>query len=380
MPALWHWKHLASSVSLPGASGNPGAFGLSCAHAERDRSNAPSSANPTLYYRNKVVFTHALEHKESRRALPAIGDEVRAAGPDRVGIAGREPDLLLGIAQEEPEVSVQHVERVLDIVVIVPGHLLSLRKLNLGNAKAGPRGVLGPALDLVEMGAVFYRFHGCAPFALNTLNQIDDEVREPLRIGEQRSARAVMGDAAAVEDQRVVRDAERYLGVLLDKDQRKGVFSDQSIEHFKERFNDERGESFERLVHQQERGIAHQRAADGEHLLLAAGDLVALVGAPLGQAREQVVDALERPAPGTGGDAEIFLDAERREDLAFLRYEADAEPRALVDRQARNRFLGKENFPRVESGMAHDGREQRGLAEAVSSQYVQSDALQINVL
>ena len=187
-----------------------------------------------------------------------------------------------------------------------------------------------------------------------------------------------MGDAAAVEDHRVVRDAERYLGVLLDEDQRKGVFSDQSIEHFKERFNDERGESFERLVHQQQRGIAHQRAADGEHLLLAAGDLVALVGAPLCQAREEVVDALERPAPGTGGDAEIFLDAERREDLAFLRYEADAEPRALVDRQARNRFLGKENFPRVESGMAHDGREQRGLADAVASQHGQRAALPQN--
>src|SRR2546430_953793 len=109
MPALWHWKHLASSVSLPGASGNPGAFGLSCAHAGRDRSNALSRANRMLDERNKVVFTDALQPWD-------------------------------------------------------------------------------------------------APFALNTLNQIDDEVREPLRIREQRSARAVMGDAAAVEDHRVVRD------------------------------------------------------------------------------------------------------------------------------------------------------------------------------
>src|SRR5216117_2818747 len=164
MPALWHWKHLASSVSLPGASGNPGAFGLSCAHAARDRSNAPSSANRMLDERNKVVFTDALQHEESRRTFPAIGDEVRAAGLDRVRVAGAEPDLLLGIAQEEPEVSLQHVERVLDIVVIVPGHLLSLRKLDLGNAKTGPRRVLGAALDFVEMGAVFHRFHGVLRF------------------------------------------------------------------------------------------------------------------------------------------------------------------------------------------------------------------------
>src|SRR6266480_3709551 len=375
MPALWHWKHLASSVSLPGASGNPGAFGLSCAHAGRDRSNAPSRANRTLDERHKVVFTDALQHEKGRRAVAAIGDEVRAAGLDRVRVAGAEPDLLLGIAQEEPQVSLQHVERVLDIVVIVPGHLLGLRELDLGNKKAGPRRVLGPALDFIEMAAVLYRFHGCAPFALNTLTQIDDKVREPLRIGEQRSARAVMGDAAAVEDHCVVGDAERYLGVLLDEDQRKGVFSDQSIEHFKERLNDERGESFERLVHQQQRGIAHQRAADGEHLLLAAGDLVALVGAPPREAREEVVYTIERPAAGTSGDAEIFLDAERREDLALLRHEADAQARALVDRQARNRFLGKENFPRGVSGMAHDGGEQGGLADAVAPQYSQRASL-----
>src|SRR6266480_233961 len=164
------------------------------------------------------------------------------------------------------------------------------------------------ALDTMQISSVSQQLRGLGTMTTDSLLR-DDEVRKPLRIGEQRIARAVMGDAAAVEDHRVVRDAERYLGVLLDENQRQGVFSDQSIEHFKERFNDERGESFERLVHQQQRGIAHQRAADGEHLLLAAGDLVALVGAPLCQAREEVVDALERPAPGTGGDAEIFLDA-----------------------------------------------------------------------
>src|SRR5256885_2122615 len=160
MPALWHWKHLASNVSLPGASGNPGAFGLSCAHAARDRSNAPSRASTTLDGRYKVVFTDALQHQESRRTLSAIDDQVRAAGLDRVRVAGAEPDLLLGIAQEEPEVSLQHVERVLDIVVIVPGHLLDLRKLDLGDAETRPRGVLGAALDFVEMTAILDRFHG----------------------------------------------------------------------------------------------------------------------------------------------------------------------------------------------------------------------------
>src|SRR2546426_12701446 len=160
MPALWHWKHLVSSVSLPGASGNPGACGFSCcASAARDRSNALSRANRMLDERNKVVFTDPLQHQESRRTLPAIGDEVRAARLDRVRVAGAEPNLLLGVAQEEPEVSLQHVERVLDIVVIVPGHLLGGGNLDLGDAETRPRGVLGPVLDLVEMTAILDRFH-----------------------------------------------------------------------------------------------------------------------------------------------------------------------------------------------------------------------------
>src|SRR5207302_2293326 len=161
MPALWHWKHLASSVSLPGASGNPGACGFGCcANAARDRSSAPSRASRALDERHKVVFTDALQHKESRRTFSAIGDQVRAARLDRVRVAGAEPDLLLGIAQEKPEVSLQHVERVLDIVVIVPGHLLGVGNLDLGDAETRPRSVLGPALDLVETVAVFHRFHG----------------------------------------------------------------------------------------------------------------------------------------------------------------------------------------------------------------------------
>ena len=36
MPGLWHWKHFATSVSFPGASGNPGGLGFCCATAFED--------------------------------------------------------------------------------------------------------------------------------------------------------------------------------------------------------------------------------------------------------------------------------------------------------------------------------------------------------
>ena len=40
--------------------------------------------------------------------------------------------------------------------------------------------------------------------------------------------------------------------------------------------------SLGRLVENEQVGIGHQRAADGEHLLFAAGELVPAVGKPFG--------------------------------------------------------------------------------------------------
>jgi hypothetical protein len=72
-------------------------------------------------------------------------------------------------------------------------------------------------------------------------------------------------------------------------------------------------EPFGRLVDQDHFGIGHQRPADGQHLLFAAGELVAPVRAALAQARKDFVDAVQRPVAarrcaGAFGD-EIFLDA-----------------------------------------------------------------------
>ena len=46
------------------------------------------------------------------------------------------------------------------------------------------------------------------------------------------------------------------------------------------------------------RGLSDERAADRQHLLLAAGELVAEIAAPLGEPRKHAVDALQRPRPG----------------------------------------------------------------------------------
>ena len=74
-------------------------------------------------------------------------------------------------------------------------------------------------------------------------------------------------------------------------------------------------------------GLVISAAADRQHLLLAARERLRALVAPLLQAREQRVDALEVPAVPVGaalGDQQIFLHAERREDAPALRHQSHA--------------------------------------------------------
>jgi len=49
----------------------------------------------------------------------------------------------------------EDVERVLDVVVVVPGHFLARRDLNLVDPEARAFRMRGPPLDLVEMARSF---------------------------------------------------------------------------------------------------------------------------------------------------------------------------------------------------------------------------------
>ena len=48
------------------------------------------------------------------------------------------------------------------------------------------------------------------------------------------------------------------------------------------------------LVEHQQARLAHQRAAEGQHLPLAAGQRAGALTAPLGKPREQRIDAIEQ--------------------------------------------------------------------------------------
>ena len=108
----------------------------------------------------------------------------------------------------------------------------------------------------------------------------------------------------------------------------------------------------------------------GEHLLLAAGEIGAAVGAPILEPRKHLVDAAERPAlrGGQAGNDEIFLDIEAAEDAALLVYKLHAGLRdrvALVpceiDAVEPHRACARRHH-------AHQALQRRALSRAVAAE------------
>src|SRR5204863_9799979 len=101
------------------------------------------------------------------------------------------------------------------------------------------------------------------------------------------------------------------------------------------------------------------RTPDGEHLLLAAGQLAAHAVAPLGKAREQLVNALDRPpddalAPMSRRRDQILARGEIGKDLPPLRNQADAALRNPIGRQVAYFLSVEADRPGVRGGQPHD--------------------------
>ena len=100
--------------------------------------------------------------------------------------------------------------------------------------------------------------------------------------------------AAGVEDDDIVGDVEHQLRVLLDQHDRQSAFLELADggHHLGD---DLRGETLGRLVHQQHARVAHQRAADRQHLLLAAGQVGGDLTVPFAQPRKHGEHRFHRP-------------------------------------------------------------------------------------
>ena len=83
--------------------------------------------------------------------------------------------------------------------------------------------------------------------------------------------------------------------------------------------------------------LGHQRAADGDLLALAAGELARGLAALLAQDREEREDLLhgvgEVVVADVGAHLEVLLDGHRDEDVRGLRHEAHAGVHPLLRRE-----------------------------------------------
>src|SRR5437588_6365462 len=148
--------------------------------------------------------------------------------------------------------------------------------------------------------------------------------------------RAVAGifHRAPVHDREIVAELAGKVEILFDQHDRQIAEAAQIGNRAADILDDRGLDAFGRLVEQQQFRPHHQRAADRQLLLLAAGEIAAAPAQHRIQHRKQreyvvgnvAVLALERAEAGL----EIFLHRQQRKDLAALRHEDDAGPRAAV--------------------------------------------------
>src|SRR5437660_11423899 len=101
--------------------------------------------------------------------------------------------------------------------------------------------------------------------------------------------------------------------MLLDNDHREFAGAYDFADHLDELLHDDWSEALHRLVEQQEFRTGHQRASDRQHLLLAAGELIAQVAPPLLEPGKDFVYALEIPWPARPPNpSQVPLDREGR--------------------------------------------------------------------
>src|SRR5262249_50998377 len=178
--------------------------------------------------------------------------------------------------------------------------------------------------------------------------------------------------APGIDDDDVVGKIERELDVLLDQHDRLALGLD--LRDGAADLGDElRREPLRGLVQEEHTRIAHQGAADGEHLLLAAGERPGERGVPLGEPRKQLEYAGKRPATAAVAARlrrhhQVLAYGERAEHAPALRHQAHALARDHVGREAGDRLAIEADRapPRLEQ--PHDRRHAGGLAGAVAAE------------
>src|SRR5262245_33015466 len=98
---------------------------------------------------DKIVVADALQDQKHRGRIAGVGDEVRALRRNGISLSRRQSHLFLRTLKKDSNGPRHDIERVVDVGVIVPGHLLRRADLQFGDAKPWTRRVIGSPLRLV---------------------------------------------------------------------------------------------------------------------------------------------------------------------------------------------------------------------------------------
>ena len=167
--------------------------------------------------------------------------------------------------------------------------------------------------------------------------------------------------------------AQRERGVLLDDEDGEAVLAVQALEDLEDLADDHRREPERRLVEHQQARARHQRAAEGEHLLLAAGERPGRLPLALGEPGEELEHA---PAVGVGvavaadvrAELQVLADGELADHPAALGHVRDAEPRDRLGRAAGDRPPVEANLARL-AHRVRDRAQRRRLAGSVRAEH-----------
>src|SRR5262249_15872039 len=201
-----------------------------------------------------------------------------------------------------------------------------------------------------------------------------------LLLVEELAHGALIAHRAVLEDVDPVAEVGHEADALLGEDDGQAGRL-QAPKLLLEQLHHERRQPFGGLVEEEDGGVAHERAGDGEHLLLAARQRARALVPALLETREQPEDALPRPcappraAPRLARHLQVLAHGQIREDPAVLRHVADAASGHAKGRQADEILASQQDAAGARRSDADDALERRRLAGAVAPEQAHDLAL-----
>src|SRR5689334_850318 len=153
----------------------------------------------------------------------------------------------------------------------------------------------GPPLCAAAPPALSATAAAAAHSTLNFISVLPSNSEILVQLADIRVERVVgdhVDDLAMLDDIMAVRQCRGKAEVLLHQQDGETLLL-QRADDGADLLHDDRGQALGRLIEQEQLGTGPQDAADGEHLLLAAGKLRALAFAPLREIGEDGVDLVD---------------------------------------------------------------------------------------